>query len=58
MASNVESIAELFDTIKKTMSGSDEAKENYAIGYCKGLMAAYIPEDIIQWHINNLRSRT
>ena len=51
----LDSVNELFDTLKESIDGSPETKVLYAAGYLKGLMASYVPQDVIERHIKHLK---
>lgn len=53
--STLDSVNELFEALKQNIRGSDDAKTAYAAGYVKGLLAAYVPQETIDWHINHLK---
>ena len=49
------SVDELVQTLKDTYEGCDEVKMAYTIGYLKGLLSAYVPQDVIDSHLNSLK---
>lgn len=54
---DLSSVERLIDIVKNDMSDhGDDVKLNYAIGYLKGFVSDYVPQDIINWHINHLET--
>ena len=53
--STLDSVNELFEALKESIRGGDDAKTAYAAGYLKGLISSYVPQETIDWHINHLK---
>lgn len=53
--STSEYVDQLHTMLMEKTKGCDDTKRAYALGYFKSLVASYVPQDKIDYHIKSLK---